>query len=67
MVTARDSGLCWRSSSISGGGNCIEVAFTGADHVLVRDSKLIDGPVLEFTREEWRAFLGGVKLGEFDV
>lgn len=39
---------------------------TGAD-VLVRDSKDRTGPVLAFTRDEWRAFLGGVRDGEFDI
>jgi hypothetical protein len=24
------------------------------------------GPVLKFTPSEWEAFVGGVKLGEFD-
>lgn len=45
--------------------NCVEVA-AGADAVAVRDSKDLDGPVLSFTRDEWSAFLAGVKAGEFD-
>jgi hypothetical protein len=36
-------------------------------HVLVRDSKDQEGPVLRFTPGEWRAFLGGVRLGEFEI
>ncbi|GLK08475.1 hypothetical protein GCM10017600_18800 [Streptosporangium carneum] len=33
---------------------------------VLRDSKNPDGPKLFFTRSEWDAFVGGVKLGEFD-
>jgi hypothetical protein len=33
----------------------------------MRDSKDLNGPVLEFTREEWSAFVEGVIAGEFDL
>jgi len=33
----------------------------------VRDSKDPNGPILRFTREEWSAFVGGTKEGEFDL
>ncbi|WP_442811508.1 MULTISPECIES: DUF397 domain-containing protein [unclassified Streptosporangium] len=33
---------------------------------MLRDSRNPDGPKLFFTRSEWDAFVGGVKLGEFD-
>lgn len=57
----------WRTSSASGGaGNCVEVAFTNSDEVWVRDSKDPDGAMLRFTRQEWRAFVAGVRQGEFD-
>lgn len=46
----------WRTSTRSGGGDCVEVAFVG-DAVWVRDSKDADGPVLTFSKDEWRAFL----------
>lgn len=36
-------------------------------HWLVRDTKNVDGPMLTFTNEEWAAFTGGMKNGEFDV
>jgi hypothetical protein len=32
----------------------------------MRDSKNVTGPVLGISREEWRAFLGGIRNGEFD-
>ncbi|MCA2183190.1 DUF397 domain-containing protein [Nonomuraea glycinis] len=61
------SRAAWRKSSKSGGnGQCTEVAFVG-DQVAVRDSKDRTGPVLIFTADEWRAFVGGAKLGEFDL
>lgn len=45
---------------------CVEVA-AGEDRVTVRDSKNPDGPRLNFTHAEWRAFIRGVKAEEFDV
>jgi hypothetical protein len=46
----------------------VEVGFLhGGDAVLVRDSKISDGPVLRFTRQEWTAFLAGVQDGEFEM
>jgi len=58
--------LTWRKSSYSESANsCVEVAVDGDDH-LVRDSKDPDGLVLRFTREEWAAWLAGVKAGEFE-
>jgi Domain of unknown function (DUF397) len=46
-------------------GACVEVASSG-DGVAMRDSKEQDGPMLRFTRDEWAAFLGGAKAGDFD-
>ena len=57
----------WRKSTLSTTNGCVEVAFVG-DRIAVRDSKNRGGgPVLEFTDVEWRAFLGGVRGGEFDL
>lgn len=57
----------WRKSRRSGGGdNCVEIAFAADGTVGVRHSKRPDGVVLEFTPEEWAAFTGGVRDGEFD-
>jgi hypothetical protein len=56
----------WKKSSFStANGDCVELADT-LDGVAVRDSKDPDGPVLTFTRAEWRAFLDGARAGEFD-
>jgi Domain of unknown function (DUF397) len=55
-------------SSYSGAANpaCVEVGFVTAA-ILMRDSKDPDGPVLRFTTDEWKAFVSGVKAGEFDL
>jgi len=58
----------WRKSSYSNSsGNCVEVA--AADHTIgVRDSKQHGhGPVLEFTRGAWKAFIRAAKDGKFDL
>ncbi|MEV4507750.1 DUF397 domain-containing protein [Dactylosporangium sp. NPDC049525] len=58
----------WRKSTRSGpySDNCVEVAFVGGA-VALRDSKDKAGAVLLFTPEEWLAFVGGTKDGEFDL
>jgi hypothetical protein len=77
-MTAREAavaselcGITWRKSTRSGdaGGNCVEIGklLDGSCRIAVRDSKNPDGPALFFTREEWAAFVGGAKDGEFDV
>jgi hypothetical protein len=58
----------WRKSSASADvGQCVEVATNLPDVIAVRDSKNPQGPALIFTPGEWKAFLRGVHLGEFDV
>ena len=57
----------WIKSSLSfSNGNCVEVADLAGGRVGVRHSKDTEGPVLRFTPDEWDAFLGGVRNGEFD-
>jgi hypothetical protein len=56
-----------RTSSHSAESNCIEVEGLPEGWVAVRDSKDRDGPVLQFNPTEWRAFLAGVRGGEFDL
>jgi hypothetical protein len=60
--------VTWRKSSYSGnsGGGCVEVGQLPAV-VAVRDSKDPDGPRLAFSPQEWRAFVAGVKAGEFGL
>ncbi len=45
---------------------CVEVA-KNSGGVQVRDSKNPSGSILSFNKEEWNAFLAGVKNGEFDI
>ncbi|MGI5269041.1 DUF397 domain-containing protein [Nonomuraea sp. CA-218870] len=63
------SRLKWRKSSLSNGtgGDCVEVADNLPDIVAVRDSKDPHGPTLVFNPSEWKAFVSGVKGGEFDL
>jgi hypothetical protein len=57
----------WQKSSYSGGngGQCVEVARNLRGIVAVRDSKDPDGPRLVFPAGQWRAFVDGVRHGEF--
>jgi hypothetical protein len=58
----------WKKSVRSASnGACVEVAHLDGGRVGVRDSKKRNGPVLVFTPQEWDAFVGGVKDGEFDL
>ena len=62
-----DSGLYWVKSSLSfSNGNCVEVANLSEGEIGVRNSRDVQGAVLRFTPDEWHAFLGGVRNGEFD-
>jgi hypothetical protein len=56
------SDLIWVRSSYSGsqGGQCVEVA-AAPTGIAIRDSKDPDGPMLRFTVEAWKDFLGRVK------
>jgi hypothetical protein len=66
-TTRPAAGSSWTKSSLShANGNCVEVADIEGGQVGMRHSKNIAGPVLGFPPEEWRAFLGGVRNGEFD-
>lgn len=55
----------WRKSSKCGNATCVEVARVDDDTYLIRDSKRPAEPALSFTREEWVAFVEGVRGGEF--
>jgi hypothetical protein len=61
------SGSYWVKSSLSfSNGNCVEVASLADGGVGVRNSRHPEGSVLQFTPDEWHAFIGGVRNGEFD-
>ncbi|MEV0751684.1 DUF397 domain-containing protein [Streptosporangium sp. NPDC050280] len=51
----------WRKSSLSGDGpSCVEMTFVGND-VAIRD-----GGTLISSRNDWGAFINGIKNGHFD-
>jgi hypothetical protein len=61
------SGSNWVKSSLSfSNGNCVEVASLPDGGIGVRNSRDPEGAVLRFTSDEWHAFLGGARNGEFD-
>ena len=60
--------LPWRTATYSSNGNCVEVApLPGGRGIAVRDSKNRGQGMLRYTADEWRAFVAGVKDGEFDL
>ena len=62
-----DSGPSWVKSSLSfSNGNCVEVADLPGRTIGLRNSRDPEGPVLRFTPDEWQAFIGGARGGEFD-
>ena len=66
-MSAPSPGPVWIKSSLSfSNGNCVEVTDLPGGGIGVRNSRDPSGPVLRFTLDEWRAFLGGACNGEFD-
>jgi hypothetical protein len=57
--------LDWLVSHLCESGQCVAVARRG-ESVLIRNTSNPDGLASEFTRDEWRQFLAGAKLGDFD-
>ncbi|MFD8058971.1 DUF397 domain-containing protein [Streptomyces cyaneofuscatus] len=61
----------WFTSSYSdNGGNCVEVAVNLAPSqgiVPVRDSKVVDGPVVGVRAAAFSAFVAGVRAGTFNA
>jgi hypothetical protein len=59
--------VAWAKSSLSyANGSCVETAGAPDGSVLIRNSREPSGAVLRFTPDEWDAFIGGVRNGEFD-
>lgn len=65
MSQPQRGGFAWQRASTCGAATCLEVAPTD-EGVAIRDSKLQNGPILQYTLPEWDAFVAGVKNGEFD-
>lgn len=54
-----------KAKASSSNGNCVQMRRNGTS-IQVRDSKNPDGPALDFTPDEFTAWLAGAKGGEFD-
>ncbi len=57
--------LSWHVARKCNGGECVRVAAHG-DEVVIGSSKHLDGPVIVYSREEWAAFVEGIRQGDFD-
>ena len=57
--------IAWRVATTCDGGACVMVTRQG-DSVLLGNTGQPDGPVYAYTRAEWKEFLAGVKMGDFD-
>ncbi len=57
----------YRVSSFCPRNGCVEVAVLADGQVALRDTKDRSRPPHRFTRDEWSAFIAGVKNGEFDL
>ena len=64
MTAVNRAGSRWRKSTRSRDKFCVEVAFAG-QAVLTRDSKRPADAVLEFSADDWSAFLDGLRTDRF--
>jgi predicted secreted Zn-dependent protease len=55
----------WRISRTCDSGACVGVARRG-EMILLANTNSLDAPIAQFTTDEWRQFLAGVRLGDFD-
>ncbi len=56
----------WTASRLCNNSACVQIAFLPGGMVALRDSKDTAKPPHVFDREEWTAFVTGVKAGEFE-
>lgn len=64
-LVATGAAIVWQRSTFCSSSACVEVGVTPLG-VAVRDSKDHRAAMLQYTPDEWRAFVQGVKAGEFD-
>ena len=57
----------WFKSRFCSSDGCVEVAHLSGGNVALRDSKDAAKAPHVFDRDEWSAFIAGVKDGEFDL
>ena len=66
MTLHCDSGSWRRSTRCSSESTCVEVALLGDGLIGIRDAKRPAGsPHLAVDQQSWRAFVRGLKAGEF--
>lgn len=61
------SSAAWNTSRFCNASACVQVAYLPGGMVALRDSKDTARPAHFFDREEWAAFVAGVKAGDFDL
>lgn len=57
--------IAWRVSRTCDSGACVGVARWG-EAVIIGNTDNPESTISEFTQDEWRHFIAGVKLGDFD-
>ncbi|ACU96256.1 DUF397 domain-containing protein [Saccharomonospora viridis] len=65
-MTVHQEPAGWVKSSFSNQHNCVEFRCVEGG-VEVRNSKRPDEATIRYTDSEWKAFVAGVKAGEFDI
>ncbi|WP_229070853.1 MULTISPECIES: DUF397 domain-containing protein [unclassified Actinoplanes] len=63
---SRPMGTWFKSRRSNPASNCVEVRYLAGGRVEVRNSKRPDAGSLIFTDEEFDAWVGGAKDGDFD-
>lgn len=66
-MTSDLSDAAWIRSRFCSSDGCVEVAHLTDGGVALRDSKNTALPAHVFDRQEWAAFIAGVKNGDFDL
>lgn len=67
MPQSDTSRAAWITSRACNNSACVQVAHLPGGMVAIRDSKDTGKAAHVFDREEWEAFLSGVKAGDFDL
>jgi Domain of unknown function (DUF397) len=61
------SSTSWITSRACNNSACVQVAYLPDGLVALRDSKDTAKQAHVFDRQEWAAFIAGVKAGDFDL
>ncbi|WP_338598734.1 DUF397 domain-containing protein [Saccharopolyspora sp. SCSIO 74807] len=65
MLTQHSAGH-WRTSSYSGGNNCVEVSGV-AGCARVRDTKNRSAGYFTISSQQWSSFVSAIKMGRYDI